>query len=53
MNASLSNEERMSAFKKNMEKGGWLDKNASRFGNEWSRAWLVVSNLSFAPSALH
>ncbi|KAJ4141835.1 hypothetical protein NW754_014625 [Fusarium falciforme] len=41
MNASLSDEERMSAFNKNMEKGGWLDKNASRFGNKWSRAWLV------------
>ncbi|RSL89025.1 hypothetical protein CEP51_001451 [Fusarium floridanum] len=41
MNADLSDEERMSAFNKNMEKGGWLDKNASRFGNKWSRAWLV------------
>ncbi|EEU44454.1 uncharacterized protein NECHADRAFT_96363 [Fusarium vanettenii 77-13-4] len=41
MNAGLSDEERISAFNKNMEKGGWLDKNASRFGNQWSRAWLV------------
>ncbi|KAI8657802.1 hypothetical protein NCS57_01159500 [Fusarium keratoplasticum] len=50
MNADLSDEERMSAFNKNMEKGGWLDKNASRFGNQWSRAWLVASNLSLALS---
>ncbi|KAJ4201145.1 hypothetical protein NW767_006797 [Fusarium falciforme] len=41
MNASLSDEERMSAFNKNMEKGARVDKNASRFGNKWSRAWLV------------
>ncbi|KAM0549205.1 hypothetical protein ACHAPJ_009514 [Fusarium lateritium] len=41
MNAGLSDEERMSAFNKNMEKGGWLDKNASSFGDQWSRTWLV------------
>uniref|UniRef100_A0A8H7N1U8 Uncharacterized protein n=1 Tax=Bionectria ochroleuca TaxID=29856 RepID=A0A8H7N1U8_BIOOC len=40
-NADLSDEERISAFNRNMEKGGWLDKNASRFGEQWSRGWLV------------
>ena len=41
-NTTLSEEERISALNKNMEKGGWLDKNASRFGNQWSRKWRVV-----------
>ncbi|KAI8714664.1 hypothetical protein NCS52_01186800 [Fusarium sp. LHS14.1] len=41
MNAGLSDKERMSAFNKNMERGGWLDKNTARFGNQWSRTWLV------------
>ncbi|CAG9952616.1 unnamed protein product [Clonostachys rosea f. rosea IK726] len=40
-NADLSDEERISAFNRNMEKGGWLDKNASRFGEQWSRGWQV------------
>lgn len=52
MNTSLSDEERMSAFNKNMERGGWLDKNTARFGNQWSRTWLVVSSLSLALSTL-
>ncbi|GAP89456.1 putative phytanoyl- hydroxylase [Rosellinia necatrix] len=41
MNADLPDEERLSAFNKNMEKGGWLDKNAAKFGENWSRSWLV------------
>ncbi|KAF2175849.1 hypothetical protein K469DRAFT_683411 [Zopfia rhizophila CBS 207.26] len=41
INAELSDEERISALDKNMEKGGWLDKNASRFGESWARRWLV------------
>ena len=43
MNAGLSDEERISAFNKNMEAGGWLDRNASKFGENWARNWLVVS----------
>lgn len=43
LNASLPELERLSAFNKNMEKGGWLDKNAAKFGENWSRSWLVVS----------
>ncbi|KAK7421314.1 hypothetical protein QQX98_002208 [Neonectria punicea] len=38
-NADLSDEERMSAFNKNMSKGGWIDKNAASFGENWSRKW--------------
>lgn len=45
-NAGLSDEERMSAFNQNMMKGGWLDKNAARFGDQYKRAWLVVCVLS-------
>ncbi|KAI1311141.1 hypothetical protein F5Y03DRAFT_391687 [Xylaria venustula] len=41
INADLPDEERLSAFNKNMEKGGWLDKNAGKFGENWSRSWLV------------
>ena len=41
-NAGLSDEERMSAFNQNMNKGGWLDQNASRFGRDYKRAWLAV-----------
>ncbi|RWA12869.1 hypothetical protein EKO27_g2238 [Xylaria grammica] len=41
MNADLPDQERLSAFNKNMEKGGWLDKNAGKFGENWSRSWLV------------
>ncbi|KAH8160007.1 hypothetical protein CIB48_g8242 [Xylaria polymorpha] len=41
INADLPDSERISAFNKNMERGGWLDKNAARFGENWSRSWLV------------
>lgn len=41
--AGLSDEERVSAFNRNMSAGGWLDRNASRFGIDWDRRWLVVS----------
>lgn len=43
INANLSDEERMSAFNRNMSQGGWLDRSASAFGEKWKRAWLVVS----------
>lgn len=43
INAELPDADRISAFNRNMEKGGWLDKNAARFGEHWSRGWLVVS----------
>lgn len=51
LNAGLSDEERISAFNKNMEAGGWLDRNASRFGENWSRNWLVVSYLVLLPGS--
>ncbi|KAK7432450.1 hypothetical protein QQZ08_001015 [Neonectria magnoliae] len=38
-NANLTDEERISAFNKNMSKGGWIDKNAASFGENWSRKW--------------
>ncbi|KAF7551492.1 hypothetical protein G7Z17_g4979 [Cylindrodendrum hubeiense] len=38
-NADLSDEERLSAFNRNMSKGGWIDKNAATFGEDWSRKW--------------
>ncbi|ETS84155.1 hypothetical protein PFICI_02180 [Pestalotiopsis fici W106-1] len=41
LNKDLPDEERLSAFNKNMEKGGWLDRNAGRFGQGWNRGWLV------------
>lgn len=50
MNAALSDEERVSAFNRNMEKGGWLDRNAGRFGQDWNRAWLVVSDIFPSPN---
>ncbi|KAJ4288898.1 hypothetical protein N0V90_011239 [Kalmusia sp. IMI 367209] len=40
-NAGLSDEDRISAFNKNMSAGGWLDRNASRFGLNWNKRWLV------------
>lgn len=42
-NAELSYEDKISAFNKNMQAGGWIDRNASTFGENWSRSWLVVS----------
>lgn len=41
-NATLSEEERISAFNRNMEAGGWLDRNAGRFGLTWEKRWLAV-----------
>ncbi|KAI8225857.1 putative transcriptional regulatory protein [Colletotrichum sp. SAR 10_86] len=41
VNAELPDADRISAFNRNMEKGGWLDRNAKRFGEHWSRGWLV------------
>ncbi|KAJ3569374.1 hypothetical protein NPX13_g6111 [Xylaria arbuscula] len=41
VNADLPDEERLSAFNRHMEKGGWLDRNAGNFGKNWSRSWLV------------
>ncbi|OQV11029.1 hypothetical protein CLAIMM_14935 [Cladophialophora immunda] len=40
-NQTLSQEERISAFNRNMEKGGWLDRDPSRFGHKSERRWLV------------
>ncbi|KAI8313844.1 hypothetical protein K4K61_006470 [Colletotrichum sp. SAR11_59] len=41
VNAELPDADRISAFNRNMEKGGWLDRNAKKFGEHWSRGWLV------------
>ncbi|KAI8263722.1 fungal specific transcription factor domain protein [Colletotrichum sp. SAR11_239] len=41
VNAKLPDADRISAFNRNMEKGGWLDRNAKKFGEHWARGWLV------------
>ncbi|CAK7238091.1 hypothetical protein SEUCBS140593_010318 [Sporothrix eucalyptigena] len=41
LNANLSDEQRISAFNENMMAGGWLDRNAAKFGKHWGRRWLV------------
>jgi len=41
-NAQLSDEERISAFNKNMNAGGFLDRNAATFGKHWGKKWLVA-----------
>lgn len=51
-NAGLSDEERISAFNKNMSAGGWLDRNASQFGLNWNKRWLVVSTV-FSTFQIH
>lgn len=38
----LSDEERISAFNKNMMAGGFLDRDAAKFGQYWGRKWLVT-----------
>lgn len=38
----LTDEERLSAFNKNMMAGGFLDRNAAVFGKFWGRRWLVA-----------
>ncbi|KAH8884954.1 hypothetical protein GQ53DRAFT_660906 [Thozetella sp. PMI_491] len=42
LNAELSDEERISAVNRNMNAGGWLDRNASAFGKHWGRTWLTA-----------
>lgn len=39
---SLTDEERISAFNKNMMAGGFLDRNAAKFGKYWGCHWLVA-----------
>ncbi|KAJ5438320.1 uncharacterized protein N7458_009318 [Penicillium daleae] len=39
---SLTDEERVSAFNKNMMAGGFIDRNAAKFGKYWGRRWLVA-----------
>ncbi|OJJ52381.1 hypothetical protein ASPSYDRAFT_1169797 [Aspergillus sydowii CBS 593.65] len=41
LNESLSDTEKISAVNKNMNAGGWLDRNSSKFGKYWGRDWLV------------
>lgn len=44
LNAELSDAERISSVNKNMNAGGFLDRNSSSFGKNWGRSWLVVSH---------
>lgn len=39
---ALTDEERISAFNRNMMAGGFLDRNAANFGKYWGRCWLVA-----------
>ncbi|KAL4899824.1 hypothetical protein BDW74DRAFT_183311 [Aspergillus multicolor] len=41
LNATLSDAEKISAVNRNMNKGGWLDRNSAQFGKHWGRDWLV------------
>ncbi|KAE8308233.1 hypothetical protein BDV41DRAFT_552097 [Aspergillus transmontanensis] len=41
LNMELSDEERVSHVNRNMNAGGWLDRNSSQFGKNWGRDWLV------------
>jgi phytanoyl-CoA hydroxylase len=45
LNADLSDEEKVSHVNRNMNAGGWLDRNSSKFGRNWGRSWLVVRPL--------
>ncbi len=42
LSETLSDAEKISAVNKNMNAGGWLDRNSSKFGKFWGRDWLVV-----------
>lgn len=42
-NKELTDEERLSAFNKNMMAGGFLDRDAATFGQFWGRRWLVAA----------
>lgn len=42
LSETLSDAEKVSAVNKNMNAGGWLDRNSSKFGKYWGRDWLVV-----------
>jgi phytanoyl-CoA hydroxylase len=43
LSESFSDEEKISAVNRNMNKGGWLDRDSTQFGKNWGRDWLVVS----------
>jgi hypothetical protein len=45
LNETLSDADKISAVNKNMNAGGWLDRNLSKFGKYWGRDWLVVGAL--------
>lgn len=47
LSQTFSDAERISAVNKNMNAGGWLDRNSSKFGKYWGRDWLVVGALLF------
>lgn len=49
LSESFSDEEKISAVNRNMNKGGWLDRDSTKFGKNWGRNWLVVSLALFAP----
>ncbi|QKX62121.1 uncharacterized protein TRUGW13939_09277 [Talaromyces rugulosus] len=41
LSESFSDEEKISAVNRNMNKGGWLDRDSTQFGKNWGRDWLV------------
>ncbi|KAL4880353.1 hypothetical protein BJY04DRAFT_208166 [Aspergillus karnatakaensis] len=41
LSETLSDGEKISAVNRNMNTGGWLDRNSSQFGKNWGRHWLV------------
>ncbi|KAL4795788.1 hypothetical protein BDV19DRAFT_388813 [Aspergillus venezuelensis] len=41
VNETLSDAEKISAVNRNMNKGGWLDRDSPKFGKHWGRDWLV------------
>ncbi|KAE8133607.1 hypothetical protein BDV38DRAFT_296000 [Aspergillus pseudotamarii] len=41
LSIDLSEEKKVSHVNRNMNAGGWLDRNSSQFGKNWGRNWLV------------
>ncbi|KAB8216964.1 hypothetical protein BDV33DRAFT_206859 [Aspergillus novoparasiticus] len=41
LNMELSDKEKVSHVNRNMNAGGWLDRNSSQLGKTWGRDWLV------------
>ncbi|KAB2571251.1 hypothetical protein DBV05_g10087 [Lasiodiplodia theobromae] len=52
-NKGLSDEERVSAFNRNMNAGGFLDRDAAAFGKHWGRRWLVAPRYEAGDVVFH